>query len=148
MPSWSEQELFEHMKQEPWFTPGAIAISREIMDWAGKRQQTSTYWTGDKFPIFNASADSKRFISIMAKKGWDIEIPFYYKPQGYLLERAKNQQAIARLQRMGVKTVNPAPLSPDHRRAIKLDSVNPCLEEFLALLDWIVDEIYEESKLI
>jgi hypothetical protein len=142
MSRWGEQDFFEYMKREPWFTLEAIAASESIMDWAGKNQRVSTDWTGKKIPIFNALVDKKRFISIAAKKGWDIEIPFGDGERGLLLERTKNQQVIARLQQMGVETVKDKALSPIHRRAIKLSSVHSCLEDFLELLDWIVDELY------
>jgi len=146
MPQWSNEEFFDYMDREPWFSAEAIAAAESIMDWAGKQKNVSTSWSGEKVPIFNALAGGKRFISVMAKKGWDIEIPFY--DRGYLLTREKNQQAIQRLERMGVETVNPDPLSPDHRRAIRLDSIKPCLEEFLELLSWIVNEIYAQNKLV
>lgn len=145
---WTEQEFFDYMRQDSWFTSDAIAAAQGIMNWARQNPRVRASWTGKKVPMFVASADSKQFIAVMTKKGWDLEIPFRHESWGYLLERSKNQQVIARLELMGIKTVKQNPLSPDHRRAILLASVNSCLEEFLELMDWIVEEIYQERKLL
>lgn len=147
MAGWSEQEFLERMEQDSSFTSEAIAVSQSILDWASTNKRVSTSWSGTKVPIFNASASGKRFISISARKGWDVEIPFL-SYEGYLLKPAKSQEAIDRLEQMRITTAHPQGLSTEHRRAIRLHSIQPHLEQFLELLNWLVDEIYAENQLI